>query len=111
MRSVERASVTEIAAEAFVGFDGASKPTYQSRGTITGRVVRSDRISKRADGSEVRTQYDVWIDADEGYLPIWRDRLAFDTLGETRTAIVEFHHEARTTAGIVDHIELECREA
>lgn len=110
MKTLVDASVTEVTVERFISFDGASEPTYQDRGTVDGRVVRTDRLTKRADGTEVRTQYDIWIDAGESILPIWRDRLAFETLGETHTAIVEIHDEKRDLAGNVDHVKLLCRE-
>jgi hypothetical protein len=52
----------------------------------------------------------MWIDAGESPLPLWRDRLTFETLGEGRTAVVEIHEEKKTLRGAVDHVHLLCRE-
>jgi hypothetical protein len=109
-RTLRRSAVTEVAVERFTSFDGQSTPTYQHQGTVMARVVREDRLTKRADGSEIRTQYTIWIDAGESPLPLWRDRLAFETLGEGRTAVVEIHEEKKTLRGAVDHVRLLCRE-
>lgn len=109
-RTLRRASVTEVEVERFVQFDGQSSASYDAVQKIMARVVREDQVQKRADGTEVRTQYSVWVDAGELVVPIWHDRLTFDTLGERRTAIVEFHDERKTLKGVIDHVKLLCRE-
>ena len=108
--TLRRSAVTEIKVERFTSFDGQSQPSYNAPETVMGRVVREDRLTKRGDGSEIRTQYTVWIDAGEALMPLWRDRLTFSTLGEDRTAIVEIHEERKTLRGAVEHVRVLCRE-
>lgn len=108
--STARMKTQEVDVEAFIKFDGTSKPSYDARGSIDARVVRTDDVVKRSDGTEVRTQYTVHVDGSESYMPLWHDRLAFTTLGENHTAIVEERVEGRTLSGTVSHVRLKCRE-
>lgn len=110
----KRMVTQEIGVERFLRFDGQSAPEYQDHGNVDGRVVREDRVTQRADGSVVHTQYTVFVDGGESYLPTWHDRLTFETrVGldtDYHSAIVEIHSEGRTLSGVVDHVELLCRE-
>lgn len=110
MKVIVDASVTEVGVEAFLKFDGGGEPAYQDRGDINARVLREDRVTMQPDGSVLRTQYTIWVDSAQPYLPIWHDRLTFTTLGEGRTAIVEMHDENQDLAGNIDHVKLLCRE-
>ena len=109
-RVVQRASKMAVGVEQFTGVDAQSRPAYQASVTIMARIVREDQVVKAPDGTEVRTQYTGWVDASQGPLPLWRDRLTFTTLGESHTAIVEFHKELRDLRGAVDHVKILCRE-
>jgi hypothetical protein len=108
--AVRRASVTAITVGRMVGRDGQGKPDYQDQGTVMGRVVREDHVVKLPGGEEVATQYTAWIDGAESPLPLWHDRIWFETLGEERTAIVEDHFEGQRLDGTVDHVRVRCRE-
>lgn len=107
---VARAAKTEITLEPFLGVDTESRPDYGGPYVIRGRVIREDQVVKLADGTETRTQYTIWVDGGQDPLPLWRDKLTFDTLGESHTAIVEVHKEGWSLRGELDHVKVLCRE-
>lgn len=107
---VERAAKTEITLEPFIEVDTESRPTYGGPYVILGRVTREDQVIKSADGTEIRTQFKVWVSASQDPLPRWHDRLTFETLGEPHTTIAEFYREGRSLRGKLSHVKVMCRE-
>lgn len=108
--ATRRMATQRVGVERHITRDGQGRTVYAADGSIDARVVRDDRVVKRGDGTEVRTQYTIHVDAGQDYLPLHHDRLTVDTLDESRTVVVESRRERKRLNGVIDHVALFCRE-
>lgn len=108
--ATRRMATQEVGVDRFIDRDAQGKPEYQSHASIDARVVRKDEVVTRPDGSRIRTQFTVWVDGGEPYMPLHLDRLTVTTLGEQHTVIVEERYEGRDLKDRVSHLQLRCRE-
>lgn len=100
------ATTETVAVEPFSSLDGQGAPSYGASQNVEARVVRTDEQTVDADGSDMRTDLTLWVDAGESPLPDERDRLTYGGV----TYIVAERVEGKDFGASVDHVRVRCRE-
>jgi len=113
MLVTKRMATTSVDVERLRGRDGSSARLYEPLIRIDAHVMRKDEVVKALDGTEIDTQYTVFVDGGQAYLPAHGDRLTFTPAfdDDEHTAVVEMRDERRPIRGtVVDHVKLFARE-
>lgn len=102
-----RVSLETVGIEVYGGRDGQGMAEYETEQEIEARVVREDAVVVGSDGTDVKTSLTLWVPGDQNPLPGDQDRITY----ESEAFIVIDRKEAKTLAGVVDHVRVRCREA
>jgi hypothetical protein len=97
-----------VQSQAPSGVDGQGLPSYAVAVPIKARVVRTEKVERQPDGSNVAVLAELWIDALQPVLPLEDYKL---TLIDGLVGIVMERKENRALNGTLDHIKLRLRRA
>lgn len=107
MKTLKRlGSDEQVSVEAESGKDGQGKPTYAAAQTINASTVKSTERTISSEGSDIRVDLVVWVDAGENPLPSEEDRLTVNS----EPYIVIGRDDVEDLGGTLDHVKLMCRE-
>ena len=88
------------------GVDGQGLPSYAGAVAIQARVVRTEKVERQPDGSDIAVLAELWVDSAQPVLPLEEYKL---TLVDGLVGIVMERKENRALSGSLDHIKLRLR--
>lgn len=107
MKTLSRlGSDEQVTVEAHAGLDGQGSPSYAAGQSINASTVKANERAIGSDGSDVRVDLVVWVDAAESPMPDVKDKLTVSS----EPYIVVARQDVEDLGGTLDHVRLMCRE-